>query len=137
MTMNCRLQIVRLQIVGLQLACFLWPAASYAQLSAPRERAQFEYGPVSLYPSLQVVDAGRDSNVFNDSKNPQEDYTFTLASRALVVTKLGANELMFSTGSDYVWFRTFTQERSSNALYAMRFNFSASRFKPFVGAPPG
>jgi len=130
--MNCRLQIGRLGIV--LVMCGLWPAAASAQLIAPPERAQIEYGPVSVYPSLQIVEAGKDSNVFSDSQNPRDDYTFTVASRALVVTKLGANELMFSTGSDYVWFRTYKEERSSNGLYAMRFNLSASRFKPFIGA---
>ena len=131
MIMNCRLQIAGLQIVT---ACLLWPGTAHAQLTAPRERAQIELGPLSLYPTFQLVDAGKDSNVFDDNKDPQEDYTFTLASRALVVTRLGANELMVSTGSDYVWFKTFKQERSSNALYALRFNLSASRFKPFIGA---
>ena len=136
MIMNCRLQISRLQSAGLQIVavCLLWPCVAQAQLTAPRERAQIEFGPLSLYPSFQLVDAGKDSNVFDDHKDPQEDYTFTLASRALAVTRLGANELMVSTGSDYVWFKNFREERSSNALYALRFNFSASRFKPFVGA---
>ena len=136
MIMNCRLEIARLQIAGLLIVAggLLRPAPAHAQLTAPRERAQIEFGPLSLYPSVQLVDAGRDSNVFDDHQDPQEDYTFTLASRALVVTRLGANELMVSTGSDYVWFKTFKQERSSNALYALRFNLSASRFKPFIGA---
>ena len=58
---------------------------SQAQLTAPRESAQIEYGPVSVYPTIQLTDAGRDSNVFDDSERPQEDYTFTLTSRALVV----------------------------------------------------
>jgi hypothetical protein len=134
--MNCRLRMADCRLAGLHIGALLmlWPVAAFAQLSAPRERAQIEYGPVSLYPSLQVVDAGQDANVFDDNSNPQSDFTFTIASRALVVTRLGANELMFSTGSDYVWFKEFKQERSSNALYAMRFNFSASRFKPYIGA---
>src|SRR5438477_12456805 len=126
--MNCRLQIARLQIAAALIvaACLLWPAAAQAQLVAPRERAQIEFGPVSMYPSLQVVDAGKDSNVFDDHKDPQEDYTFTIASRALVVTRLGANELMFSTCSDYVWFQEFKEALSSNGLYALRFNLSAT-----------
>ena len=137
--MHCRLQIARWQIAGWQigaaaLACLLVPAAAHAQLSAPREAAQIEFGPVSLYPSLQIVDAGKDSNIFDDSTNPKQDYTFTVASRALIVTRLGLNELMFSTGSDYVWFQHYKSERSSNAVYSLRFNLSASRFKPFVGA---
>lgn len=105
-----------------------------AQITAPREAAQIEFGPLSLYPSLQVVDAGLDENVFNNGTAPQRDYTLTVASRVLAVVRLGANELMLQSGNDYVWFQEFDSERSSNALYAARFNLSASRFKPFIGA---
>ncbi len=108
------------------------PAAG--QIAAPREAAQIEWGPLSLYPSLQIVDAGVDDNVFNDGTAPQHDYTLTVASRVLSVIRLGGNELMFQTGNDYVWFREFASERSSNAQYSVRFNLSASRFKPFIGA---
>jgi hypothetical protein len=131
-----RLRIGRGTPVGLALAChaLLWAAPARAQIIAPREAAQIAFGAVSIYPSLVVADAGRDSNVFDDSQAPKEDYTFTVQSRVLAVTRLGLNELMFSTGSDYVWFRQYTQERSNNATYAVRFNLSASRFKPFIGA---
>src|SRR5260221_12111563 len=101
---DCRLPSAEPRTAGFRcvlmvLSSLLWPAAAHAQLSAPREAAQIQYGPVSLYPSLQIIDAGKDSNVFDDSQSPKEDYTLTIASRALVVAKLGANELMFSTGS--------------------------------------
>jgi len=105
-----------------------------AQISAPREAAQLEFGPLSIYPSVRLVDVGLDENVFNDSVNPKEDFTFTIASRALAVLRLGLNELMFSSGNDYVWFNEQVSERSNNATYAARFNLSASRFKPFIGA---
>ena len=108
------------------------PAA--AQISAPREAAQIAFGPLALYPSLQVVDAGVDDNVFNDAEAPQSDYTLTVASRLLAVVRLGGNELLFQSGNDYVWFQDLVSERSSNAQYAVRFNLSASRFKPFIGA---
>ena len=104
-----------------------------AQITAPREAAQIAFGPVSLYPTLQIVDAGLDENVFNDGTQPQEDFTFTVNSRLLTVVRLGLNELLFQTGNDYVWFRDFEQERSNNANYAMRFNLSASRLKPYIG----
>src|ERR1700674_4692808 len=129
--MQCvKSRVGRSTLVGLGLAChaLLWPPGARAQISAPRESAQIEFGPVSLYPSLVVADAGKDSNVFNDNQAPKQEYTFTVESRALVVTRLGLNELMFSTGSDYVWFRQYNQERSSNTAYALRFNLSASRF---------
>jgi hypothetical protein len=103
-------------------------------LTAPREAAQIALGPISFYPSVQLIEAGKDTNVFNDGSEAKEDYTFTVRSRALTMVKLGLNELMFSTGSNYVWFREYTAERSVNGQYALRFNLSASRLKPFVGA---
>ena len=109
-----------------------WPAA--AQITAPQEPAPLAFGPLSLHPTLQIVDAGIDENVFNDGSAPERDYTLTVATRVLAVLRMGANELLFQTGNDYVWFQQFDSERSSNAQYAMRFNLSASRFKPFIGA---
>jgi hypothetical protein len=126
-----RVKNVALVLAG--LAFVMAPSTVYAQIEAPREAAQIQLGPVSLYPSLQIIDAGRDQNVFNEETNPREDLTFTAASRALAVAKFGQNELLFSTGNDYVWFKQYSQERSSNTRYALRFNLSASRFKPFVG----
>ncbi len=122
--------------VGLIAICMvtLWQAPSaQAQIIAPREAAQIEFGPTSIYPSVRIVDAGTDQNVFNDTVNPKDDYTFTIASRALSVTRLGLNELMFAVGSDYVWFKEQTSERAANASYSLRFNLSANRLKPFVG----
>lgn len=116
------------------LALLLGSSAAQAQLEAPHKSAQIELGPVSLYPSLQIVDAGIDENVFNDGRDPKKDVTLTVSSQALAVWRVGLNELMFSSGSDYLWFKKYTSERSSNTNYAMRFNLSASRFKPYVGA---
>ncbi len=112
----------------------LWPAQAQAQIEAPREAAQIQFGSLSIYPSVRLVDMGIDQNVFNEPTEPTEDFTFTLASKALAVMKLGLNELMFSGGSDYVWFKEQVSQRSTNAAYAVRFNLSASRFKPFFGA---
>ena len=110
------------------------PSPAEAQIIAPREAAQIEFGSVSIYPSLRLVDVGLDENVYNDAVNAKEDYTFTIASKALTVWRLGLNELMFSAGSDYVWFKENASQRSTNANYGLRFNLSASRFKPFIGA---
>lgn len=113
---------------------FLTASPGSAQISAPREPAPLAFGPLSLHPSVQIVDAGVDENVFNDGSAPERDYTMTVATRVLAVLRAGANELLFQTGNDYVWFQQFDSERSSNAQYAMRFNMSASRLKPFIGA---
>ena len=105
-----------------------------AQISAPREAAHIEFGALALYPTVQLLDAGVDDNVFNDAIAPQRDYTLTVASRVLSVLRLGSNELLLQGGYDYLWFQDITSERSSNMNYAMRFNMSASRFKPYFGS---
>jgi hypothetical protein len=112
----------------------LLPSPAGAQIETPRETAPVEIGPVSLYPRLRIVDLGKDTNVFRDATDPQEDYTATVSSRLLAVVKFGANELLLSTGADYVWFKEFTTERSNDGHYAARANLAASRFRPYVGA---
>jgi hypothetical protein len=127
--------MLKTQGLGVMLGAVLLTAApAVAQITAPREAAHIEFGAVSLYPTLQILDAGYDENVFNDDAEPQRDYTLTVASRMLGVVRFGSNELLVQSGNDYVWFREFDTERSNNAQYAMRFNLSASRFKPFIGA---
>jgi hypothetical protein len=121
-------------MLGIGMAMLCQARGVQAQIIAPREAAQIEFGQLSVYPSLRVVDMGRDENVFNDAVNPESDYTFTIASRALAVLRLGQNELMFSTGGDYIWFKEHTTERATNAAYSLRFNLSANRFKPYIGA---
>jgi len=121
-------------IVGLFLLGGMWPTEARAQLTAPREAAQIEFGPVSLYPSVRILEAGRDTNVFNEETNPKADDTFTLNARMLAVMRLGASELLLSSGSDYVWFKEYVEERSGNAQYGARLNLLARRLKPYVGA---
>ena len=47
---------------------FAVPAA--AQISVPAETALVDFGKVSLYPTVQLLDAGIDDNVFNDGVTP-------------------------------------------------------------------
>jgi hypothetical protein len=125
--------ILKTNSLWLVIAGFLSAAPVAAQISAPREAAQIQLGPVGIYPGLQIADAGVDDNIFNESSQPESDYTMTIAARILAVVRVGSNELLFQTGNEYVWFQEFSSERSNNAQYAMRFNLSASRFKPFIG----
>ena len=54
--------------LGLVLAArSCWRRPAEAQISAPREAAQIEFGTLALYPTLQILDAGIDDNVFNDA----------------------------------------------------------------------
>ena len=69
--------------LGMLAACVLLAARPVsAQIAAPREPAPLTFGPVSLHPTLQILDAGIDENVFNDGSDPQRDYTLTVATRS-------------------------------------------------------
>jgi len=123
-------------LVRAGVACLIplfGPSEASAQVTAPREPAQIAIGPASLYPTLRLAEAGLDDNIFNDAENPKEDVTATLEARLLSVVRLGLNELLFTVGSDYVWFKDYVSERTTDSSYAVRFNLSASRFKPFLG----
>ena len=58
----------------------------------------------------------------------------TVASARCRFFVLARTSCLFQAGNDYVWFQESTSERSNNIQYAMRFNMSASRFKPYIGA---
>ena len=123
---------VRLAVAaGACLIATVVPAV--AQIEVPREDARILFGPLSLYPSVRVIDLGIDENVFNESTSGKDDFTATISSKVVSALRLGVNQLLFSAGGDYVWFDDYASERSANANYAARFNFSASRFKPFLG----
>jgi hypothetical protein len=115
-------------------ACLIATAApAGAQIEVPREDAPIVLGPVSLYPSVRLIDMGIDENVFNESTNTNTDFTTTISSKVVSALRIGVNQFLFSAGGDYVWFDDYASERSANANYGARFNFSASRFKPFLG----
>lgn len=121
-------------LVAVSASALLWPCPAHAQLTAPREAAPIQFGPVSIYPTLNIVDIGTDSNIFNDASGAKEDYIFTLESRVRAVLAGGANRLMFLTGSDFVWFQKYKDQRSNNGQYALRADLTWSRFKPHIAA---
>ena len=102
---------------------------------APREAAQIEFGTLALYPSLQIVDAGFDDNVFNDSVGAAARLH---ADRGVASARGSSSRLERAAVPGRQRLRLVpansTSERSNNTQYAVRFNMSASRFKPFIGA---
>lgn len=128
---------IRVLTCSVSLAAALLSAvpSADAQILAPTTEApQLQLGPLSLYPSVRLLDVGIDENVFNDAENPKQDHTLTLASNVLAAFRFGSNELLAQSGGDYVWFREYTSERYAGGRHAVRMNLSTGRLKPFVGA---
>lgn len=123
-------------ILGLSLVT-AFAAAAGAQTPPAQpsvESMPIHIGPLGLAPSVSILDAGVDSNVFNDADNPQQDFSATIVPR--LVARLRLRRLLFSYGgaSDLVYFRKFKSERSANSATDVRLDADLGRLQPFVSA---
>jgi hypothetical protein len=109
--------------------------ASDARAQAPAALAAapidgFVSGPLTWAPTLELRDAGVDSNVFNSSNDPQQD---TTGSALLNVdSQLRLRYLQISTHStgEYAYFQRYKNQRALNGLVNSRLLIPWHRFQP-------
>ena len=117
------------------------PAAVRAQttpsvaIDEARETARFHLGPLYAKPSVQLVELGIDSNVFNVyGDKPQSDFTFTLLPKADVWIPIARRALFqFSPAAELVWYEKFESERSIDPRIAGRGELYLERITLFGG----
>src|SRR5258708_13725395 len=83
--------------------------------------------PLYITPTLGLSNAGRDTNVFNDSKNPQSDFTVTITPATDLWLRLGPSWLQSNIREDIVWFQKFSGERSANNSYSVKWAVPLNR----------
>ena len=112
------------------------PAATRAQTYPappdPAENARVRVGPVSVRPSLIIRDVGVDSNVFNESGNPQQDFSLTAGAKMDVGMRLNRVVATYTTKFEYMYFQDFESERGSNRGSEGRVDFLLGRVRPYV-----
>jgi hypothetical protein len=86
----------------------------------PPASVRMRIGPLYVNPTLALQNAGRDTNVFNDSKNPQEDFTVTISPATDLWLRLGPSWVTSNIREDIVWFQKFASERSANNAYTVK-----------------
>lgn len=96
------------------------------------DRALIHAGPFFLHPTLALRDIGIDSNVFNASENPQEDFTLTLVPALSGGFRIGPVRLLIVDTVEYVWYKELSSERSVNGGLAGKFEVRWNRLRPFV-----
>jgi hypothetical protein len=122
-----------LLLVALSL---LYPIAARAQTypapPEPEEHARIRIGPVSVQPTFVLRDVGVDSNVFNDSGQPREDFSATTGAKVDVGLRL--NRVIATCGStfEYIYFQEFKSERGSNRSSTGRVDFLLGRLRPYA-----
>jgi hypothetical protein len=112
------------------LAVALGPRSSSAQSEG--DRPGFRVGPVEFRPRLLLRDIGVDSNVFNEPTNPKSDFTLTAAPDVEIATHPGRLKLAYTTGAEFVYFRTYTSQRARNGSIGGRAELDLTWLKPFA-----
>lgn len=119
-------------------ALMLVPLAAAAQTHPappdPAENARVRLGPVSVRPTLIVRDVGVDSNVFNESGEPREDFSATVGAKVDVGMRVNRVVATYTSTYEYMYFQEFTSERGSNGGSEGRVDFLLGRLRPHVFA---
>jgi len=82
----------------------------------PSAAARIHIGPLALSPTLSLLNAGMDQNVFNepDQALPKSDFTMTLEPKTDLWLHLGRSILSGNVTEDLVYYRTYSSQRSAN-----------------------
>jgi hypothetical protein len=91
-------------------------------------------GPVSVRPTFILRDVGVDSNVFNESGEPQQDFSATAGAKVDVGLRLNRVLGTYTSTYEYVYFQRFTSERGANRGSEGRVDFLLGRVRPHVFA---
>jgi hypothetical protein len=126
---------VKKGILAAIIAGILCPLTASAQTTAPTpgapdpETVRMRLGPLWIKPTVALVNAGLDTNVFNvdDPQNPQEDFTLTLTPAANFWLQVGPTWLSGKVKEDLIWYKKFSSERAANTSYTAGWTVPLSR----------
>ena len=108
------------------------PVAAQTTTPTDPDMSLIRLGPFAINPSLILRDLGRDENVFNENENPKSDFTFTIVPAVEVVFKPRGMRFAYSAASEYVYYKDYEEERSTNLSSAVRADFTLAWFRPYV-----
>jgi hypothetical protein len=125
-----RLQLIRAAtVVLLTLA-----STSVAWAQDTTERGRFTTGPLTWTPTLQIHDAGVDSNVFNTPVDAKDDVTASALSQVNSVLTLGLLRATTLGSVEYNYFERYKSERGLNRRVTTHMEFPVTRLSPNVTA---
>jgi hypothetical protein len=100
-------------------ALILLPASSAgAQIVEPNTgSARVRIGPLALNPTIELLNLGIDTNVFNEPGDQKKrDFTFTLSPRTDAWLQVGRAWLTGNIREDILWYQKYDTERAANTL---------------------
>ena len=87
----------------------------------PAANARVHIGPLALSPAISLLNAGVDTNVFNEADQlaPKSDFTMTVQPKTDLWLHLGRSMLVGNVTEDLVYYRKYASERSMNHSYKL------------------
>jgi len=108
------------------------PASAQMPPPVDPEAPMIQAGPFGINPTLALRDFGHDENVFNERDNPRGDFTFTVIPRAEILFKPQSLRLAYTAASEYVYYRKYESERSTNLSSSVRADLTLGWFLPYA-----
>ena len=90
------------------------------------------FGPFYVTPTILVKNVGIDTNVFNTVEDPKSDFTATIGPDVQVFLPIWRAGLTIDSVTDFVYFHTFTSERSVNTDLHVRGEIPVRRMTLFA-----
>lgn len=92
----------------------LAPRAAAAQEVDPASTALLHVGPLALTPGLSIPSAGLESNVFNESDDPRDDFVADIQPQLDAWLRFGRLRLDGKQQFNYLYFNRYSAERALN-----------------------
>jgi hypothetical protein len=85
----------------------------------PAAEARIHMGPLALTPTLALVNAGLDTNVFNEPTfaGPKRDFTLTFEPKTDWWLRMGPTWFLGNVSQEFVYYDKYADERSINGFY--------------------
>jgi hypothetical protein len=113
------------------LVLSLGVAASAQDLPNPEELGRYRLGPIRFTPVVTISQLGVDTNVFNESEDPKEDFTAAFGPKVDFWMRAGRGVISGESGVEYFYFHTYDSQRSFGTVQRVRLDVDAGRLIPF------
>lgn len=127
MTSRALVVVLSVVLVGLSAVC-----ASAQQSDEAEEQGRFKLGPLRFTPSIVASNLGVDDNVFNDQVDPKSDTTGALGPAVELWMRAGRSRLSGKLSAQYIYFKTYKNQRSWNTADELKWEFPLGRITPFI-----
>lgn len=124
-------------VCALAFACVVSAGAASAQTASatggdPSETARFKWGAVRFTPSIAVSNVGVDNNVFYEAQDAKRDTTAAVGPALSLWVKMGKSRFSGKTSAQYLYFKTYDNQRAWNTSNDGRWELPLSRITPFA-----